>query len=209
MGVRWARCVGRELGVERAGGGGWERGGFVDFAGLDAGVDEEANADAEGDEGAGGSAEDVALVEDGGEGDEKEGDADGGAEQHDAGEADVGAAADQADGGTALGGGDLGCGGREDEALGDGGEALLAFELALAGVGPAADGDDAENHDKAGYGDDERAVEGFAYTGIENHVVLLMLGLRRLGGNLLSVGLRLRGEAKVSVVHYLGQKTYH
>ncbi len=137
-------------------------GGFVHFLGLDAGVDEEANADAEGDEGAGGTAEDVALVEDGGEGDEEESDADGGAEQDDAGEADVGATADQADGGTALGGGDLGCGGGKDEALGDGGEALLAFELALAGVGPGADGDDAEHHDKAGDGDDEGAVEGFA-----------------------------------------------
>ena len=82
------------------GGIGW--GGFVDLAGLDAGVDEEANADAQGDEGTGGSAEDVALLQDGGKGDEEESDADGGSEQDDAGEANVGAAADEADGGAAL-----------------------------------------------------------------------------------------------------------
>jgi hypothetical protein len=166
-----ALAVDRGLGIEGVGAGGW--GGFVDLAGLDAGVDEEAYADAEGDEGAGGSAEDVTLPEDAGEGDEKEGDADGGAEKDDAREADVGAAADQADGGTALAGGDLGCGGRKDEALGDGGEALLAFELALAGVGPAADGDDAEDHDEACYGNDEGAIEGFADAVIENHERLL------------------------------------
>ncbi len=108
--LRWAGSGG-----EGAGAGGW--GGLVDLLGLDAGVDEEAYADAEGDEGAGGSAEDVTLLKDGGEGDEKEGDADSGSEQDDAGEADVGAAADQADGGTALGEGDLGCGGRRDEPL--------------------------------------------------------------------------------------------
>ena len=83
------------------GGGGW--GGFVDLLGLDAGVDEEAYADAEGDEAAGGSAEDVALLQDGGEGDEEKDDAGRGAEQNDAGEANVGAAADDAEGGTALG----------------------------------------------------------------------------------------------------------
>ena len=142
-------------------GGAW-CGGFFDLAGLDAGVDEEAYADAEGDEAAGGSAEDVALLEDGGEGDEEEDDADGGAEEDDAGETDVGAAAEGAGGGTALGEGELVGGGRRDEALGDGGEALLAFELALAGAGPAGDGDDAEDHDAAGDGDDEGAVDGFA-----------------------------------------------
>ena len=176
------------LGGKGAVSGGW--GGFVDLAGLDAGVDEEAYADAEGDKGAGGSAEDVALVEDGGEGDEEEGDTGGGAEEDDAGEADIGAAADQADGGTALGGGDLGCGGRKDEAFGDGGEALLAFELALAGIGPAADGDDAEDHDEACYGNDERAVEGFANAVIENHERLLNFqGCGTLGGSLFAVGL--------------------
>jgi hypothetical protein len=153
------------------GGGGW--GGFVDLAGLDAGVDEEAYADAEGDETAGGSAEDVALLEDGGEGYEEEDDAGGGAEEDDAGEADVGAAAEEAGGGAALSEGELGCGGRRDDALGDGGEAFLAFELALAGVGPAGDGDDAENHDEAGYRNDEGAVEGVAESGIENHERLL------------------------------------
>ena len=148
-------------------------GGVVDLLRLDAGVNEEAYADAEGDEAAGGSAEDVALLEDGGESYEEEDDSGGGSEKDDAGEADIGAAADKAGGGTALGGGDLGCRGRKDDTLGDGREALLAFDLALARVGPATDGDDAEHHDEAGYGDDEGAVGGVAERGFENHVRLL------------------------------------
>jgi len=181
--------------------GGGGRGGVVDLLRLDAGVDEEANADAEGDEAAGGSAEDVAFLQDGGEGYEEEDDAGGGAEQDDAGETDVGTAAEEAGGGTALGGGELGGGGRRDEALGDGGEALLAFELALAGVGPGPDGDDAEDHDEAADGNDVGAIEGVAETGFENHERLLAAAL---GGSLLSVGLRLWRGAKVSSAGYLG-----
>ena len=73
-------CSGTELGV-------------FDLAGLDAGVDEEADADAEGDEADGGSGEDVALLKDGGKGDEEEDEADGSAAENDASLTRVGAAA--------------------------------------------------------------------------------------------------------------------
>jgi hypothetical protein len=179
------------------GGGGW--GGFVDLAGLDAGVDEEAGSDAEGDQGAGDSGEDVPLADDGPEDDEEKGEGDGGGDQDDAGETDVGAAAEGAGGGTALGEGELLFGGGWDEAFGDGGEALLAFELAVAGAGPAGDGDDAEDHEAAGDGDDEGAVGGVAEAGegFEDHGKLLRL--RASGAcSLFSVGLRLGGGSKVS-----------
>jgi hypothetical protein len=143
-------------------------GGVFDFAGLDAGVDEEACADAEGDEGAGDAGENIAVALDGPENRKEQGDGDSGRYQDDAGEADVGAAAEGVGGGTRrLGEGQLGRGGRRDEALGDGGEALLAFELAAAGSGPTGDGDDAENHDAAGDGDDEGALCDLASAAIK------------------------------------------
>jgi len=201
-----ARCrpaLGSGLGVEGVGLGGGGVGGQVgvlDLAGLDAGVDEEACADAEGDEGAGDSGEDLADAEDGPEDGEEEGDADRGGDQDDAGEADVGAAAEGVGGGTRrLGEGEFGCGGRGNEAFGDGGEALLAFHLAAAGAGPAGDGDDAEDHEAAGDGDDEGTVGCFAEAGhgFDEHGDLLRAAASGAAA-MVSVGLRLRERAKVS-----------
>ena len=78
------------LACELGGVGGGE---FGHFFLLDVGVEQHADADAEGDEADGGSAEDVALAENGGEGDEEEDQTSSGAEQDDAGETDVGVAA--------------------------------------------------------------------------------------------------------------------
>src|ERR1700679_3053565 len=106
-------------------------------------------------------------------------------------------------GGTGLGEGQLLFGGRRDEAFGDGGEALLAFELAGAGARPAGDGDDAEDHEADGDGDDEGAVGGVAEggEGCVNHGWLLVNNFWGWGAgrsSLVSVGLRLREGAKVS-----------
>ena len=78
------------LACELGGVGGGE---FGHFFLLDVGVEQHADADAEGDEADGGSAEDSAYLEDGGEGDEEEDQAGGGAEQDDAAESNVGVAA--------------------------------------------------------------------------------------------------------------------
>ena len=160
-------CSGTELGV-------------FDLAGLDAGVDEEADADAEGDEADGGSGEDVALLKDGGKGDEEEDEADGSAAENDASLTRVGAAAEGVGSGLAAAledgtDGDFVGGGRRGHASGDGGEAFLALHLAAAGAGPGLEADDAEHHETGGNGNDEGAVGDVAEggEGFENHGELL------------------------------------
>jgi len=139
--------------------GGQADGGFFELAGLDAGVDEEAYTDAERDETGGGTAEDCAHLQDGGESDEEEDEATGAAEQDDAGATGVATAARAVTGGFAVHDGELFFGGWQGNAFGDGGKALLALQFAPAVLERHAGDDDAGDHGTAGDGDAERAVK--------------------------------------------------
>jgi hypothetical protein len=142
-----------------------ESGGCVEVLLLQVGVDEEAYADAEGDEAAGGTAEDVALAEHPREDAEEGCDADGTADQDDASEADVSVAAIAVGHRSRPGNLKLFASGWRNEAFGDGCEALLAFKLALAGSGGVARNHDAGDHGAAGDGNDEGAVRDLASGG--------------------------------------------
>ena len=75
--------------------------------------------------------------------------------------------------------GELFGGGRYGKAVGDGGEALLALQLALANAGPDTGDDDAEDHGAAGDGHAEGAVEGFVMRA-RREIIAILLVARRL-----------------------------